>query len=357
MKPLNAIALAAISLVSVGCANFNSVHRELKINEGAGALIDIKQRAIFVSKDTKAPFGAVVCAEPSPDALSAYAAELAARATVPGKGSGELSSAFQESSAFIGLRTQTIQLLRDSRYRDCEAYMNGALDQSQYEFQARRHQKLTVALMAIEQLTGSVLAPPVTISTAGSAEAARSIVEMRAELTEIDKAIADLEKKKVDQSDDEKKKTDEKIKLLQGDKDAIAKGIENARGMLATGSASSTISNVGVPTQRSDQHIQIVTNAVERIVQSIINTSDLGQLCFEFMQRDIEKLPNSAKQLQTMCGAYFQVGDLQATLDSLKVPKTEDSPNSKNTDAQKKKLAEQMKELLDKMKTLKLPTQ
>lgn len=262
-------AILMVTGLFSGCANLNSVHRDLKIDEGTGALIDIKQRAILVSKRGQSPnSNVVVCAEPSPDALSAYAAELAAKADLPQKAAMQLSGAVQESAAFTGLRTQSIQLLRDSLYRVCEAYMNGALNQSQYDLLARRYQKHTVALLAIEQLTGAIRVPSVTLNTNGSAEAARSISEMRTESSNIDKSIADLEKKKGEQStsEDEKKVIDERIKSLRGDKEAVNRGIENARGTVVSGTAAATISNIGLPTQRGDQHIQAVTSAVQDIV-------------------------------------------------------------------------------------------
>lgn len=304
MSSSRGFSLICLAAVSVGCANLNSVHRELKVSEGTGALIDIKQRAIVVSKRTT-PSGevVVVCAEPSPDSLSAYAAELAAKAELPSGVAAQLSGAFQEGASFTGLRTQSIQLLRDSQFRICEAYMNGAISQSLYELLARRYQKHTVALLAIEQLTGTVRAPSVTINTSGSAEAARSVSEMRKEIASIDRSIAELEKKKSDAttSDGDKRTIGDKIKALQADKDAISKGIEGARGLLASGTATATISSVGQPTQRSDQHIQAVTQTVEKIVTLILETDDFGQLCFFYMQQDTTKLSDSGKKLQGAC--------------------------------------------------------
>ena len=175
MGILRTTALVVLGAITIGCANFNSVHRELTVSEGVGALIDIKQRAIFVLKKATPSGDVIVCAEPSPDSLSAYAAEIAAKAELPNGVAAQLSGAFQESASFTGLRTQSIQLLRDSQYRICEAYMNGAISTSQYDLLARRYQKQTVALLAIEQLTGAFRSPSVTVNTIGSAEAARSI--------------------------------------------------------------------------------------------------------------------------------------------------------------------------------------
>lgn len=299
-----------------GCANFNSVYRDLKTSEGTGALIDIKQRAIIATKNDAAPYKVVVCAEPSPDSLSAYAAELAAKTDLPEGVSAQLSGAFQESASYTGLRTQSIQLLRDSMYRTCEAYMNGAITQGQYDLLARRYQKHTVALLAIEQLTGAIKSPPITINTSGSAEAARSLSEMRTEIAAIDKKTADLEKKKSDSAttDDQKKSIEIEIANLKADKEAVTKGIENARSVLATGTATSNVSAVGLPTQRSDQHIQAASASVERIVQAIINTDDTGQLCFMQLQFDPTKLNEGGKQLQIYCKKFFEFEQARAAL-------------------------------------------
>lgn len=273
---------ATVILVS-GCANLNSVYRQFDIADGKGAMVDIKQRAIIVTNDDT--FGPVVCAEPSPDALSAYAAELAGEANVPGEIQASLAAAFQESSSFVGLRTQSIQLLRDSLYRLCEGYMSGALDRPQYDILMRRYQKYMVALLGIEQLTGAVRAPTVTINTEGSAEAARAVSELRSEQKKIDESIKQLEeeKGKKETTEDRKKAIDSELADLKGDKAAIAKGIESARGFSASGKAVSLVSNVGVPGQRSDEHLQAVTKAIEGIVTEVITSDDTVQLCFSYL--------------------------------------------------------------------------
>jgi hypothetical protein len=91
---LQAVALVLVMAVATcaGCARANSIYRKLDVSKGTGALIDIKQRAIISSvqettesKGTTGPTTKTprVCAEPSPDALSAYAAQLAAEGSPP----------------------------------------------------------------------------------------------------------------------------------------------------------------------------------------------------------------------------------------------------------------------------------
>lgn len=307
------------------CAN-SSVYRKLNVDSGDGALIDIKQRAIFASKHKASKTinnktitleKTIICAEPSPDSLSAYAAELAAEANVPEKASAQLTAAFQESASFVGLRTQSIQLLRDSLYRLCEGYMSGALDKSEYDILMRRYQKYMVALLAIEQLTGTVRAPSVTINTKGSASAARSLTALRDQIKAIDSDIETLQNKQKEKeaeksadgiTDEKKKEIDQQISKykteigeLQADKSSVTKAIENARGLAVSGEATSTVSTVGVPTNRSEQHIQSVSKSVEKIVLNIINTDDTGQLCWSYM-RDVGD-PNT--ELGKSCRGYI----------------------------------------------------
>lgn len=73
-------SIAFLVLLS-GCANWNTAYRDFDVDE-AGAMVDIKQRAIIASKNGEAG-RTIVCAEPSPDALSAHAAEFASELSVP----------------------------------------------------------------------------------------------------------------------------------------------------------------------------------------------------------------------------------------------------------------------------------
>lgn len=171
MKHIALISFIALTLG--GCtANQKAVYRAHDF--GKGAILDAKTRAVISKKDRWTE-GQIVCAEPSPDALSAFAAEAAGSASVEEKInlSGAISS--QESAAYIGLRTQSIQLLRDALFRLCEGYANGAINGKQFELMARRYQRNMVVLLAVEQLTGTVRVPPITLSTTGSASAAQPI--------------------------------------------------------------------------------------------------------------------------------------------------------------------------------------
>ncbi|MDO6559409.1 hypothetical protein [Paraglaciecola chathamensis] len=154
----------------MGCssANFNSVYRTFDVNTGDSISVDAKQRVVLVrkieseyivreqdgEKHVQKDLDIRVCAEPSPDTLSVFSASLSGDVDIPENVKTKIATALSEEGSNIGLRTQTIQLLRDSMYRLCEGYLSGALNNQDFERLQRRYQNSMVALLAIEQLTG-----------------------------------------------------------------------------------------------------------------------------------------------------------------------------------------------------------
>jgi hypothetical protein len=317
----------AITTLLVGCGNLNSVYRDFEVDKGVGAMVDIKQRAVIAStrvdKDSRdgnvIKTRTVVCAEPSPDALSAYAAEFSAKADTPGKTSAQLAAAFQESAAFVGLRTQSIQLLRDAMYRMCEAYMSGGLDETQYQLLLRRFQKNMVALLAVEQLTGAIRVPPVTINTQGQAEAAKSLSSMTEQIKKTDEEIAALDKKIQEattalenanaaekpglEADITKLKAD--MKALEADKAALEKSRTETRDLVASGSATATVNLAQMPGNRSDAHIHAVSGTVEKIALRVLDTDDIGALCWANLMKE----KSNTGPLAETCKDYFKTAN------------------------------------------------
>jgi len=159
-----------------GCANY--IFKTFDIDQGNESLsLDAKQRIVLVTQHGgKERNQKIVCAEPSPDALSATAASFsgAAAVTIPtaqgnAGGSGGLAGGSSESVASLAMRTQTIQLLRDGYYRLCEAYMNGAIDQNQYNVVLVNIDRLMTTLLGIDGIAGTRNVAPVTISAAAPA--------------------------------------------------------------------------------------------------------------------------------------------------------------------------------------------
>ena len=123
-------------------------------------IMDIKERGIYTRKVKQKDEGErmVLCAEPSPDALSATSG-----AGNAGYGGATLGVQVATTAAYVGLRTQTIQLLRDAMYRLCEATLNEQISKGQYMELFKALEDDMITLLAIEQLTGAVRAPPVVI--------------------------------------------------------------------------------------------------------------------------------------------------------------------------------------------------
>ncbi len=187
---------AALLLMLGGCsANWNAIHhRETESKTTPTLSVDAKQRFLISNARTDASGKTqqVLCAEPSPDALSVLNSSLAASGSLDRVlgGSKDISAALSlalsrsESGAFVGLRTQTIQLIRDGMYRLCEAYAAGALDGHEYKKLQQRYQTITLALLAIEQLTGALAPRAASLGGQGSAGAVDGLLVLQEKLAE-----------------------------------------------------------------------------------------------------------------------------------------------------------------------------
>ncbi|ALI07545.1 MULTISPECIES: hypothetical protein [Pseudomonas] len=374
--------LAFIIMSIAGCANLNSIYRTFDVSRGESSLSDIRQRAILVAPnenvtrkyDTTGKLvseehkknGVFVCAEPSPDAMASLAYELAAKGGYPGKASGELAFAMQDGAAFTGIRTQSIQLLRDFGYRLCESYMSGAISAAQYDLLMRRFQKNTVALLAIEQLTGTVKAPPIALTTSGRAEATKSLSEQRAEREKVSDRISALETEKtaVDKKISDAKKADakadtsemdqtasdlaEKIKNLKDDRTVIDSAIADTKGVIADGEIKVKIETTGMGSQRSDAHIQQIAKTVEGIVNNVVLADDEQQLCMsalllpdpnegqkKFSDWCVKILETQAEARDaSLKNAKLQMEQEQAILRSGASPKEKEKASNKLADLQ-----------------------
>jgi hypothetical protein len=205
------VLLVVMPLLS-GCAGLTSVWWSTETpgqgDVGGRAIhLDAKQR-LAITSGGEIP---KVCAEPSPDALSAFASAIGAGVTLPNQASASFAQALQETSGSIGLRTQSITLMRDSMYRLCEAYFNRAINQPQMVSLLARSQDLTVTILAIEQLTGAVVASQVGLGGTANASASANLVgnqqlldaaraNQTAREADLTAAKADLQKKQAEQT-------------------------------------------------------------------------------------------------------------------------------------------------------------
>ena len=160
------MVLLSLVLLIAGCKA-----KTFDVSEGESRLVKAEYRTILsleravigsdgqpVLDDRRKPVSSVsVCAEPSPDALKSTILTLAGKISQDSV-DALLDATYMrsESPEYVGLRTQTIQLLRDAYFRLCEAFMNDGIDAVAYDVLQRRFQSQIVALLAVEQLTGAV---------------------------------------------------------------------------------------------------------------------------------------------------------------------------------------------------------
>ncbi|SFU54278.1 hypothetical protein [Pseudoduganella namucuonensis] len=191
------------------CAEFTTSTKNVDLRSQSLAL-DVKQRVVISqSRSEVGQSLSVICAEPSPDALTVIGASAGISLNRGSGTSGSFATALSESGAFVGLRTQSIQLLRDAMYRLCEGYASGAVTQPDFAAMQRRYQSTMMGLIAIEQLTGPVVASQALLiasadakagATAGDAAVSTAQAKVQTATdavlvaqTELDKASAKLE--------------------------------------------------------------------------------------------------------------------------------------------------------------------
>ena len=170
-------ALACLPFFLAACDG-GTIYKKGTLGDVQTLSIDARQRLVISGK-RKSDGVRVVCAEPSPDALVAQAAVMAAQGNFTGRSgqpsaSGSAAVGFQESAASIGLRTQSIQVLRDGYYRLCETYLNDAIDKKEYLAVIKNVDTFIAVSLAIDGMGNPKAAQNVAITTgavtAGSGE-------------------------------------------------------------------------------------------------------------------------------------------------------------------------------------------
>ncbi len=172
------LAVFAVLLMS-GCAKLTSIYRSQSLPENKPHLvsIDAKQRVVLSNpgKEAQQNLNIVrICAEPPPDVFTAMAASLSAEAALTESATPQaalkLATTLSENAATIE-RTQTINILREAMYRNCERYMSGAITEEEFIVQAARDQQLIVQVLAVEQITGVARAQSTALTTVAKAAA------------------------------------------------------------------------------------------------------------------------------------------------------------------------------------------
>ena len=297
-------------LAVAGCTS--TIHRTDSFTSASGVQtlsIDAKQRVvIFATRDGKK----ISCAEPSPDALSAFSSNFGGSLQNNAGVAANLASSIAESAASIGLRTQSIQLLRDGMYRSCEAYAAGAINEEEFNRQQRRYQNLMLSLLAIEQISGAVVAKQVGLgagkSTASvgenakdaAAEQAQAEADLKSARTELDKLVAqrDADTKACGDTDKDKQKdaivcknADQNNKKVDDQKNIVSTAEMNletaklnlkaARAVITTSSTGATVSFDGSsqPSKMTEASAQYVAEAARTIVSTTLLASFAQEEC------------------------------------------------------------------------------
>lgn len=292
------------------------------------------------------------CAEPSPDALASYAASLGFDLDIFNQGSGSLTQALKNDAASIGLRTQSITLMRDALYRMCEASNNGHLDETEVAAFLRRSQDLTAVVLAIEQLTGAVAANQVILTPSARAmekavEAKKKAVKdaqlnldkaeaekHKVEITKNQKMLLSTEcnkttkdKKQCLKEETEKQQAErafsekqEQVKTAKAELEAAKehlKDVRELRDMINTGQYSPVIQHEPL----NDEATKSVATAVENMVKNVLKKSYSPDVCLRY-------LISSEKRIQNIQERVSQKIQSQIEASQKILPQIEASPKS-----------------------------
>lgn len=275
-------ALCAFAIGLAGCANISTIGRRTALpspsgqEHGKAIHLDAEQRLVFANAMGR------VCAEPSPDALTSFAAALGAGGSLPNTGSAAVSGALTEAAGSIGLRTQSISLLRDALYRICEAYYNDQLSKPQVMLLLSRSQDLTASIVAIEQLTGAVVAHQVGLGGASSGSStailvanAKLLEQLRQQKLENEQALA---------------KAQQDLKAAEAVRDTTVGAIANLKSQKA-----STPANDAADHQRLDGEIA-ANEATLKTNESAVKTA---QQQVEIRKANLETTTSTIKTVET----------------------------------------------------------
>ncbi len=333
MNKMIACLLAALSVVALsGCGNLQRQSRTFSTDGQSGITVDASQRAIYSVNKTlgDGKQWRAFCAEPSPDALSALVSSLGLDASVGAAGVAKalgLAGSAQDSTASIGLRTQTIQLLRDAMYRLCEGYASGALNDISFARLQRRYQHVMLALLAIEQLTGPVVAQQAALSgstSAGMSQALGEITKLVADQTAVvsqlerDLKDAKAEAVKPDATEQTKKKAKDLENQLSDAKSVAAKIDDkfNSSQRLftqASGQALFAASQIGGGGGTST--IALVAGKIADIVTLVIKADYTKDVCLDtLLSRDGDEVVN-AKTFEVVvqfCAKAYELSPSEA---------------------------------------------
>jgi hypothetical protein len=145
------------------------------------------RRSVVVQIPNDKSQPSLLCTEPPPDAVEAYANAFSAAvsASQPSQSAAslELARSFATSAAPMLYRTQGLQMLRDSQYHLCNMYLNGVIDPADYQRMFQQVVAESASLIRAEmpavqaaatRSSSSVTPPSISLPRQGSGAGAAS---------------------------------------------------------------------------------------------------------------------------------------------------------------------------------------
>ncbi|WP_402721038.1 hypothetical protein [Janthinobacterium rivuli] len=186
-KPLRMAASASLLLALSGCANLHTINRTTELpGNGKAIHLDAPQRLVYSNAKGH------TCAEPTPDALQAYISSAGAGVN-SGQNAASISTALSANAASVGLHSQSITLMREHLFRICEYAQNKSINPADTMLLMERSQDLTMGVLAIEQLTGAVVARQPALTGQGQSTASAGVLATQAQLDKAEERLAERE--------------------------------------------------------------------------------------------------------------------------------------------------------------------
>lgn len=276
-----------LAVITAGCAPYKNT----RVLEADKRVVVYSERASSDTPDARKI--QVMCSEPSPDALKTLAGSL----SVEKQNVAALAAAYSEAGANIGLRTQSIQLLRDQLFAICQGYANEGISGPAYQMMLTRNQRNTVALMAIEQLTGVLRTPAVTLSGSATIGPNKDIIDQNTKL----KNDAEAAFKKL--SEDEQKQ--EKGKALQKQIADYTANIEKAEKAIVS-AATTAESRSSTGTGADAATVKEVAAKVKEIADYVLGENDMFYVCLDLDQTYQKNKLTLPQALKERCEATYK---------------------------------------------------
>jgi len=185
--PWRLLTGGTVLLLLSACANLHTINRttDLPLN-GKAIHLDAPQRLVYADALGH------TCAEPTPDALQAYISAAGAGVN-SGQNAASISTALSANAASVGLHSQSITLMREHLFRICEYAQNKSINPADTMLLMERSQDLTMGVLAIEQLTGAVVARQAALTGQGESAASAGVLATQAQLDKAEERLAERE--------------------------------------------------------------------------------------------------------------------------------------------------------------------